>query len=384
MKIICAGNLIRYPLGGFSWHHLQYLAGFARLGHEVTYVEDYGWADSCYDPARCDMTSDPSYGIAYLMKLLRPHGLDKSWCYLAEDGETHGMPRQELARLCRECDVFFNLSNINWIPEFELCARRAMIDTDPVFTQIGGHGMSESFDQYHVLFSYGENAHRPGCEMPAGGATWLPTRQPVTLDLWPVTQGDPAGPFTTVMNWSAYSEREHEGRVYGQKDREFAPFFSLPNETGRLMEIALNAPMEARQRLAAGGWRLVNPGEVTRDPWTYQDYLRTSRAEFSVAKHAYVSARCGWFSDRSAGYLAMGRPVIVQDTGFSDFLPCGEGLLAFRSPAEAVEAINRLDDDYDAHCRAARAVAEEYFDARRVLTDLLERSFIREPKEENR
>jgi hypothetical protein len=177
------------------------------------------------------------------------------------------------------------------------------------------------------------------------------------------------------MNWSAYGEREYEGRVYGQKDREFTPFFSLPNETGQSMEIALNAPTEVRKRLRDGGWRLADPGEVTRDPWTYQDYLRSSRAEFSVAKHAYVRTRCGWFSDRSAGYLAMGRPVIVEDTGFSDFLPCGEGLLAFRSRDEAVEAINLLNGRFAAHCRAARRVAEEYFDARRVLTDLLERSF---------
>ncbi len=375
MKIICAGNLIRYPLGGFTWHHLQYLVGFARLGHEVIYVEDYGWADSLYDPARGDMTSDPSYGIAYLTSLLRAHGLDKSWCYLAEDGSSHGMSREQLAQLCRECDVFFNLSNINWIPEFELCARRVLVDTDPVFTQIGGHGMSESFSQYHALFTYGENIGRPGCPAPTGGARWLPTRQPVTLDLWPATTGESSAPFTTVMNWSAYGDREYEGRIYGQKDREFTPFFNLPNETGQLMEIALNAPLETRKRLAAGGWRLTDPGEVTRDPWVYQDYLRSSRAEFSVAKHAYVSARCGWFSDRSAGYLAMGRPVIVQDTGFSDFLPCGEGLLAFRTPAEAIEAINRLSDDYERHCRAARAVAEEYFDARLVLNDLLEQSF---------
>ena len=383
MKIICAGNLIRYPLGGFSWHHLQYLVGFARLGHEVIYVEHYGWPDSCYDPARCDMTSDPGYGIGRLTQLLQSHGLGESWCYLAEDGAAHGMSRSRLSQLCRECDVFFNLSNINWIPEFELCARRVLVDTDPVFTQIGGHGMSESFDQYHALFTYGENLCQPDCSAPTGGARWRPTRQPVTLDLWPATAGDPAAPFTTVMNWSAYGEREYKGRIYGQKDREFTPFFSLPNETGQLMEMALNAPPEIRKRLGAGGWRLADPGEVTRDPWTYQEYLRSSRAEFSVAKHAYVSARCGWFSDRSAGYLAMGRPVIVQDTGFSDFLPCGRGLLAFRSQDEAVEAINRLSDNYEAHCRAARAVTEEYFDARRVLTELLERSFSREQKDQN-
>jgi hypothetical protein len=374
LKIVCSGHLVRHPVGGHSWHHLQYLIGFRRLGHEVTFCEHYGWPDSCYDPARNAMTADPGYGIAYLQRVLRPHGLEDRWCYLAEDGTSHGMPRERLAQLCRECDVYFNLSNINRIPELEECRRRALVDTDPVFTQIGAHGLGGPFSFYHALFTYGENVHQPGCDMPDGGVCWLPTRQPVVLDLWPVEAGDPSAPLTTVVNWSAYGDRKHEGRFYGQKDREFEPFFSLPRETGEPAEIAANAPGAVRERLADGGWRLADPLEVSRDLWTYQRYLRSSRAEFGVAKHGYVSTRCGWFSDRSAGYLASGRPVVVQDTGFGDFLPCGTGLLAYRTLDEAVGAIRRLREDYDAHCRASRVVAEEHFDARRVLADLLERS----------
>src|SRR5215208_7146269 len=117
LKIVCSGYIVRYPLGGMSLHDLQYLVGFQRLGHEVTYFEDYGWHNSCFDVARNEMTADPSYGIAYLLNLLKPHGLDDSWCYLAEDGSVHGMPRERLAQLCRECDVYFNIGNINWIPE---------------------------------------------------------------------------------------------------------------------------------------------------------------------------------------------------------------------------------------------------------------------------
>jgi hypothetical protein len=320
------------------------------------------------------MTADPSYGLTYLLSLLRPHGLEDSWCYLAEDGTSHGMPRERLAQLCRECDVYFNLSGINWIPELEDCRHRVLVDTDPVFTQIGGHGLGGPFYRYHTLFTYGENVHRPGCEMPTGEARWLPTRQPVVLDLWPVRTSDPDAPYTTVINWSAYGDREHQGRVYGQKDREFEPFFSLPRKTGEDMEMTINGPVAVRERLADGGWRLANPSEVTRTPWTYQQYLRASRAEFGVAKHGYVSTQCGWFSDRSSAYLATGRPVVIQDTGFSRFLPCGAGLLAYRTPDEAIAAIQRLHEDYDEHCQAARSLAEKYFDARRVLTDLLERS----------
>src|SRR5215207_42108 len=124
LKIVCSGYLIRYPLGGFSWHHLQYLIGLRRLGHEVIYLEDYGWPNSCYDPVRNNMTADPSYGINYLLSLLQPHGLDGHWCYLAEDGSAHGMPRERLAQLCHECDLYLNLSNINWIPELKQCQRR--------------------------------------------------------------------------------------------------------------------------------------------------------------------------------------------------------------------------------------------------------------------
>ncbi len=374
LKIVCAGHLVRHPVGGHSWHHLQYLIGFRRLGYEVTFFEDYGWSNSCYDPSRNIMTADPSYGIQYLLRLLTPYGLADHWCYLAEDGTTYGMPREQLAQHCRECDVYFNLSNVNWIPELEHCRRRVLVDTDPVFTQIGAHGIGEPISWYHTLFTYGENVHKPGCSMPTGGARWLPTRQPVVLDLWSVKPGDPLAPVTSVINWTSIGEHEYKGEVYGQKDREFEPFFSLPNDTGELMELAINAPTEIKERLIKGGWRVISPLEITQTPWTYQRYLQSSRAEFCVAKHGYVRTQCGWFSDRSSAYLALGRPVVLQDTGFSAFLPCGMGLLAFRTPAEAVAAIQKLHDDYESHCRTARTIAEEFFDAHQVLTDLLEKS----------
>jgi hypothetical protein len=194
------------------------------------------------------------------------------------------------------------------------------------------------------------------------------------LDLWPVEQGVPSAPFTSVMNWSSVGEREYEGRVYGEKPREFEPYFTLPRDTGEAMELAINAPRDVRERLRSGGWRLADALHVTRTPWTYQDYLRTSVAEFAVARHAYVSTQCGWFSDRSTAYLAMGRPVVLQDTGFSAFLPGDAGLLAYRTRPEAITRLRQLRADYDGHCRAARLVAAEYFEAGRVLTELLERS----------
>src|SRR5439155_12349106 len=149
------------------------------------------------------------------------------------------------------------------------------------------------------------------------------------------------------------------------------PFARLPNELGVPMEMAMNGPKQVRDRFAAGGWGFASPAGISHDPWTYQKYLRHSRGEFCVAKHGYVSTRCGWFSDRSAAYLASGRPVVLQDTGFSDFLPCGRGLLTFRSPQEALAGIRALRDDYPVHCRAARAIAEEFFDSEKVLSRLV-------------
>ena len=374
LKIICSGYIVRYPLGGISWHHLQYLIGLSRLGHEVTFLEHYGWPNSCYDAARNIMTEDPGYGIAYLLRLLRPYGLDKNWCYIGHDENACGMSREHLAELCRECDLYLNLSNINWIPELEHCRRRALIDTDPVFTQIGAHGLGGPFAQYHSLFTFGENVHRPGCDMPTAGVRWQPTRQPVVLDEWPVESGDRRAPFTTVAHWSPLGDHEHEGKVYGMKDREFQPFFALPRTIHESMEMALSAPLDIQHRLAEGGWRLVNALEVSLDPWAYQTYLRGSRAEFAVAKHGYVVTRCGWFSERSTSYMASGRPVVVQDTGFSDWLPTGLGVISFNTPDEVPGAIEDINSRYELHCEAARSLVEEYFDARKVLDSLLDRA----------
>jgi hypothetical protein len=362
------------------WHHFQYLAGLRALGHEVFYFEHYGWRDSCYDPSTDTKTSDPRHGIACLRAVLEYHALEERWCYLAEDGTAYGMSRECLAHVCRSCDVYLNLSNINWIPELELCRRRVLVDTDPVFTQIGAVGATTPDDRHHVFFTYGENVHRAGCDMPTAGRRWLPTRQPVVLDLWPVAETASSAPFTTVTTWEPLGDHHHEGRTFGGKAREFEAFLSVPRDAGQDMEIALTHSQTRWDghtivsRLAAAGWHAFDAIEVTRTPWDYQSYLRRSRAEFCVAKHGYVSTRCGWFSERSAGYLASGRPVVVQDTGFSDFLPCGAGLLPFRDPSEALQAIRSVVDDYDMHCRAARALVEEYFDARCVLTSLLERA----------
>ena len=254
-----------------------------------------------------------------------------------------------------------------------------LVDTDPVFTQIGVLG-SAPLSAYDVLFTFGENVRRPGCTMPTADHDWLATRQPVLMKLWPVEEPNPNAPFTTVMSWDHTGNHRYRGRVFGGKARAFEPFLTLPQSTSESMEIAINirakiaSPAKVYARLTDGGWHVRNAAEVTQTPWCYQKYLQHSRAEFSVSKHAYVETQCGWFSERSAAYLASGRPVILQDTGFSDFLPCGEGLLAYRDRDEASAAISRLRDNYENHCRTARTLVEEFFDSRHVLNQLLERS----------
>ena len=374
MKILLSGYLFRDPHGGGQiWHHLQYLVGFQRMGHEVYYLEEFGWKNSSYNAAADVLTSDPSYGILRMSELLSLFGLSDRWCFLAENGQAYGMTREKLASVCGECDVYVNLSGIiNWVPELALCRRRVLVDTDPAFTQIGAHGMGGPFSRYHTLFSYGENVHRSGCEMPTGGFRWLPTRQPVVLDLWEPKPVATDAPITTVMNWSSYGEHKYKGRIYGQKGRQFEPYFSIPLKVSRRMDLAVaNAPWHIRWRLRANGWGLADAAAISRTPWTYQEYLSKSAAEFSVAKHAYVSTHSGWFSERSAGYLASGRPVIVEDTGFSKFLPCGKGLFAFRTAKEATASIKEVLRNYPVHEKSARALAEECFDASKVLSDLL-------------
>jgi hypothetical protein len=372
LKILCAGYLVRCPLGGLSWHHLQYLAGFDRLGHEVMFIEHFGWPQSCYNPDQKVVGSDPSYGIRYIGDLFARCGLRIKWSYFAEDGSIFGASKEEVEDFCTDCDLYINLSNVNSIAQSESCRRRVLVDTDPVFTQIGAHGLG--FDGYDVRFSYGELVHQSGCSMPTGNLRWIPTRQPVVLDLWTFTAGDPSTPYSTVINWASYPEKTYNGRIYGQRGREFEPYFSLPRIADESMQIAANAPPDVKARLVRGGWSLADPAIVGRNCWTYQQYIRSSRAEFCVAKHGYVATHCGWFSDRTTAYLASGRPAVVQDTGFSRLLPCTEGLLPYRSRQEAIVAIKFLAKNYHKHCQSARRVVEEFFDARIVLSKLLNES----------
>jgi hypothetical protein len=379
LRIAVLGYIVRGPLGGLVWHHLQYVTGLRALGHDVLFVEDSDDYPSCYDPSRHVVDTDPSYGLRFAAKAFGRAGAGDSWAYHDAHAARWLGPAAGRARgFCESADLVLNLSGVNPLREWTARApARALIDTDPAFTQI--RHLTEPAARARALehtafFTFGENFGRPGCAIPDDGLPWAPTRQPITLDAWEVTPGPPAGAFTSVLQWDSYAPREHGGRRFGMKSESFRDFMDLPSRSSETFELALGTANAPRDRLSAHGWRLRDPLALAPDGPAYQRYLRASKAEFGVAKSGYVTSRSGWFSERSVAYLASGRPVAVQDTGFSDWLEASLGVVAFSNLAEAAEAVARISGDYARHCRAAREIAAETFDAAKVLPDLLERA----------
>jgi hypothetical protein len=378
VRILVLGYLVRGPIGGLAWHHLQYVLGLAQLGHDVYLLEDSDDYPSCYDPSGAVVGEDPSYGLRFAAHALERLGLKERWGYHdAHTSTWHGPLGDRLREIAASADILLNVSGMNPLrPWVEKVPVRVLIDTDPLFTQIRhlrDPAARARAAQHTAFFSFAGNIRSPRGDVPDDGLPWQPTRQPVVLDAWPVTPPPAHGPFTTVMQWESYPTHEYAGRRYGMKADSFASYLDLPQLTRAPLELAVGAA--PRALLEARGWRLRDALEVTRDPWTYQDYLRQSRAELGVAKHGYVESRSGWFSERSACYLASGRPALVQETGFSDWLPTGEGLLPFRTCEEALAGIEEIEARLAFHARAARELAAAHLDARCVLRELIEQSF---------
>jgi hypothetical protein len=379
LRIVVLGYVVRCPLGGMAWHYLQYVMGLTELGHDVYFVEDSDDYPSCYDPARHVTDEDPTYGLAFAARSFERIGLADRWAYY--DGHRTrwlGPGGSRMHEICATADLVLNISGANPLrPWLMQVPARALIDTDPSFEQIRQLTVPARRDraaQHTAFFSFGENIGTPSSTVPEDGLPWLRTRQPIVLDAWPVTPGPAHGNFTTIMQWDSYPRREYDGRVYGMKSDSMQAYLDLPQRSGSVFELGLGTPTAPRALFRSHGWVVTNPLEATRDPWTYQDYIRQSKAEFSVAKHGYVVSRSGWFSERSACYLASGRPVLVQDTGFSDWLETGCGVVPFNTPEEALIGTEEIDRGYDAHCRGARDIAEEYFNARTVLSRLVEQA----------
>ena len=378
-RLLVFGMMGGTPFAGVAWQVLHYLEGFRRLGCDVHYVEDTGaWP---YDPDRNTITDDPSYAARYIERVLGWAGLNGRWAYVAPNGEVRGMEAATLERLIESCDALVNLTGATVLQERHMGVPvRIYLETDPVLPQIEvAQGREFTIDllaAHTHHFSFGECLGRPGCLVPVERFDYLPTRQPVVLDWWSA-RGARNGDYTTVASWrQTQKDIVWEGETYyWSKDREFMKVLDLPRRTAASFELALSIDDgDERSALLAAGWKVNDGLALSKDIESYRSFIAGSHAEFTVAKDQNVRLRSGWFSDRSACYLAGSRPVVTQDTGFGDVLPTGSGLLAFQDLDTAVAAVEAIEADYAGHARAAAELAREYFDAEKVLRSLLGRA----------
>lgn len=385
MRIVVTGLIAQYAFGGVTWDYIQYVLGFRALGHDVWYLEDSAnWA---YDPVNQTLSADCSHNVAYLDRIMRKFDMGDRWIYRNEaDGAYHGVAGEaEAEKILASTDVMANVSGACWLrPVTAAVKTKLFLDGDPMFTQTKLNATKPEYLERIMAhdrhYSFGLNIGHPGCKVPTAGLQWRPTVQPVALDFWEPSGSADAGSvsngaWTTVMNWASYKPEEFEGETYGQKDLEFLRFMDLPSHTKERFVLAMgqgpgkNRPTEQLESL---GWKIIEPDDHIPDYSSYHDFLSNSKAEWSIAKNGYVKSNSGWFSCRSACYLAAGKPVVVQDTGWSEHLPSGEGVLAFNSMDEAVGGIEEVSRNYEHHSRAARAYAEKHFDAAKVCAELLE------------
>jgi hypothetical protein len=381
VKAVVTGMIATYPVGGVAWDYGQYALGLQRLGFDVTYLEDTG--HETYDPRAATYGPDPSYAVGFLEAALARlvPGLGGRWHFRAADGSVHGMDAPAAARAVAEADVFLNVSGSALLrPEYLPSRRKVLVDTDPAWNHFvnwpkwdrgeGWEGV-ESWRAHDHFFTYAERIGKPDCVLPSLGVSWRPTRPPVVMDQW--TARPPGDRWTTVMTWDNFRRPvEHDGRVYGTKEREFAKVEEIPKRLPEAsFEVAVGGdpPVDRWREI---GWSVVDAPSTSVTPEAYREYVEGSRAEVSVAKNLYVATRSGWFSCRSACYLAAGRPVVLQDTGWSEVIPAGEGLLAFEDAEGAAAGVAAVERDYARHAEAARRVAGQHLASDVVLGRLLE------------
>jgi hypothetical protein len=386
-RIVVMGFMGSMPIAGVIWQHIHYVVGLQRLGHDVYYVEDS--ARLPYNPETFEVGEEFDYAAKVLERLAREFGFKNRWGFCArylKGNPTAGLPLKKIRQLYQDADAILNICGTQEFNDDLLKSERILyVESDPGVEQIKIDKRVRSTIKYlrrhHALFTFGENVGTKGFPVPMHGFKWLPTRQPIVTDLWKTSRA-PAGTavFTSVANWSTSGLKDitWRGEKYlWSKSREFLRFIAAPKKSGETFELATDIKdRHVREQFERNGWRLMSPLQLSVDYWLYRDYIRRSKGEFTVAKDQYVRLNTGWFSDRSGCYLAAGRPVIIQETGFSKIYGGDAGLLSFRSLGEIQEAVKTINGDYAKHSRAAREIAREVFEAEKVVGPLLERAGI--------
>ena len=389
LRIIVGGYIGLYPTGGATWDYIQYPLGLKNLGHDVYYIEDTGQYPIFQ---KNEAWNDASSSIEYLKGVMDRFDMKDKWAYRdVATGKSFGMSEEKILQICQFADVFINISYSTFPrDEYMRIPNRFLIDSDPMFTQMqyllqenSGSGISQSWttrqmvESHTHLFSFGENIGAVDCKIPTLNYDWISTRQPVVMDLWKNALETTTFGFTSIMNWSGRKKICFEDQEWGQKDVEFEKFKEMPSLANHIdFEVVINMPLNKESSFNLSeyetlGWKVLDPHVVVPNALEYRNFIFESIAEFGVAKETYVKSNSGWFSCRSACYLAAGKPVITQETQWSKYIPSGNGLFAFTDMDSAMEAIREVSSDLTRQSMKAREIAHEYFDSDNVLTKML-------------
>jgi len=386
-RIVVMGFMGSCPIAGVIWQHVHYIVGLQRLGHEVYYIEDS--ARIPYNAETFDTNNDFSYAAGLLARLASEFDFKNRWSFCARylpELPTAGLSLRKIRQLYKSADGILNICGAQEFNDDLLTSDRILyVESDPGVEQIKVDKRVRSTIDYlrrhHALFTFGENVGTERFPVPIHGLHWLPTRQPIVTDLWRTRRSPPAGAiFTSVANWSTSGLKDitWRGEKYlWSKSREFIRFVNAPKVAGESFELATDIRDDKTgTKFSKAGWRFRTPHDLSVNYWLYRDYIRRSKGEFTVAKDQYVRLNTGWFSDRSACYLAAGRPVVTQETGFTKIYGGKGGLFGFRKLPEIAEAVREINADYRRHSRTARSIACEIFEAEKVLASLLDRAGI--------
>jgi hypothetical protein len=385
--VVVSSVIANKPLnGGNARMVLNWLEGFRQLDVEVFFIEQIR-GDTCVDTSGAPTRASESENRSYFDDVLAAAGFSGCAALVCDAGETldeatiFGATAAELLDLARDADLLVNISGHLSIASLKQRFRRkAYIDLDPGYTQLW-HAQGSTaarLEDHDLYFTVGQRIGTPVCAVPTGGIDWQPIRQPIVLEGCRAATPATGDRFTTVASWrGAYAPMRYGGQVFGSKAHEFRKIVDLPRLSGLPFEVALDIhPQDSRDlnALVGSGWRVVNPRTVAATPDAYCDYIEGSTAECSAAQGMYVRTQCGWFSDRTARYLASGKPALVENTGFSAPGRPGEGLLVFDSVDQAVRGADHIARDYRRHSEAARWIAERYFDSRAQLGRVMEQA----------